>query len=37
MLKRLFDIMLSLFGLILLTPLLIFLGLLIKGEDWKIF
>ncbi|MBW1716340.1 MAG: sugar transferase [Deltaproteobacteria bacterium] len=33
MLKRLFDIMLSLFGLILLSPVLIFLGLLIKGED----
>jgi len=33
MLKRLFDILLSLFGLILLSPVLIFLGLLIKGED----
>jgi lipopolysaccharide/colanic/teichoic acid biosynthesis glycosyltransferase len=33
MLKRSFDILLSLFGLILLSPVLIFLGLLIKGED----
>jgi len=32
-LKRFFDIILSLFGLILLSPLLIFLRLLIKGED----
>lgn len=33
MLKRFFDIMLSLFGLIIISPVLIFLGLLIKGED----
>jgi lipopolysaccharide/colanic/teichoic acid biosynthesis glycosyltransferase len=33
MLKRFFDILLSLFGLILFSPVLIVIGLLIKGGD----
>jgi len=33
MLKRFFDIVLSLFGLILLSPILIVMSLLIRGED----
>ena len=33
MLKRSFDIVLSLFGLILLSPVLIGIGLLIRKED----
>lgn len=33
MLKRSFDIVLSLFGLIFLSPVLIVIGLLIRGED----
>lgn len=33
MLKRSFDTLLSLFGLILLSPVLIFIYLLIRGED----
>ena len=38
MLKRSFDIVLSLFGLILLSPILIVMSLLIRGEDgWPIF